>query len=162
MIIGESPSHTRPKGQEDVAFSGKTSRFLWDALKIANITRKDCIVTNLVEEKLPKGKKPTQQMIAENQQRLIDLAKKEDPVIIVPVGKLATEALLGRKVNMLEIAGDFKKSKVLDRWMVPIVHPGAVGRNPKLKFDMERCALRTRVAADTVAKYESERHAIET
>jgi uracil-DNA glycosylase family 4 len=66
MIVGESPSKTRPKGMENVAFSGKTSFILWDELSKYNISREDCFVTNVITDFLPEGEKPTEELIQKN------------------------------------------------------------------------------------------------
>lgn len=50
MIVGEAPSKTRPKGMEEVAFSGKTSHILWDELFKYGITREHCFVTNVITD----------------------------------------------------------------------------------------------------------------
>lgn len=148
MIIGESPSHTRPEGKEDLAFSGRTSHFLWDALEAAGITRDNCYVTNIVDEKLEKGKKPTKKMIDENLPRLAKIVEAEDPMIVVPVGKIATEALINRKVNILEEAGTLLSSKKLNSHMMPLIHPAAIARNPKLIIKMRDCVKRLKIAIE--------------
>lgn len=63
MIVGESPSKTRPEGQEEIAFSGQTSHILWDELAHYGITRKDCYVTNVIINHL-NGEEPTEENIS--------------------------------------------------------------------------------------------------
>jgi len=141
MIIGESPSHTRPKGMENVHFSGKTSHILWDELRKHNITRDNCFVTNIVTKPCPRGTKPTSEMISEGVDQLAKDLKKVDPLLIMTVGKLATEEMIRMKVgSFTELAGrilgppDWPK-----KWIVPCIHPAAVARNPELKKLFEDC-----------------------
>jgi DNA polymerase len=137
MIIGESPSHTRPNGKENVHFSGRTSHILWEELKEYGITRKHCIVTNTVEDKLPKGKKPTPSMIEENRERIAKLIKEEKPNVIMTMGKVASQALLEHDVYIKSQSGVPFYSDKYNNWIVPILHPSAVARDPNLKDKFE-------------------------
>lgn len=138
MIIGESPSHTRPKGMEDVHFSGRTSHILWDELRKYDITRDDCFVTNIVTKPCPRGTKPTREMISKGIDKLAKDLKKVKPLLIITVGKFATEQMLRIKIgSFTELTG-----KILgppdwpNTYIVPCIHPAAVARNNNLKKEL--------------------------
>lgn len=133
MIVGESPSHTRPKGMENVHFSGRTSHILWDELRKYSITRDDCFVTNVVTKTLPRGTKPSDQDIKEGLVQLDEDINKAEPLLIVTVGRIASTAVIGKNINMLEESGQMFFPGELGVWVSPIIHPGAVARNSNLK-----------------------------
>lgn len=135
MIVGESPSHTRPKGQENVNFSGRTSHILWDELRKHNLTRDDCFVTNIVTELCPRGTKPTREMITKGMDKLRKDLKEVDPLLIVTVGKFATSEMIMMSIGnkFTDIAGKIIGHDWTGKWLIPIIHPAAVARNPELK-----------------------------
>jgi len=134
MIIGESPSHTRPKGKENVHFSGTTSHILWDELNKHNLTRDDCFVTNIVTKPCPKGTKPTREMITKGMNKLSKDLIRVDPLLIVTVGKFATSEMIMMNIGIFtDIAGKIIGLDWAGKWLIPIIHPAAVARNPELK-----------------------------
>jgi len=141
MIIGESPSHTRPAGQENVNFSGRTSHILWDELRKHNLTRDDCFVTNIVTELCPRGTKPTQEMITRGMNKIGKDLKEVDPLLIVTVGKFATSEMIMMNIgdNFTDIVGRIIGCDWTGKWLVPIIHPAAVARNPEFKKSFEDC-----------------------
>ena len=139
MIIGEAPSHTRPKGMENINFSGKTSHILWDELKRFGITRENCFVTNIVDKQLQRGQKPSPEMIVANRSRLQREIEENEPLLILAVGKTAAEAILDREISVVGSAGEILECKRYNRWIVPCIHPGAVARNPELEEPFKDC-----------------------
>jgi len=133
VIVGESPSHTRPKGMENVHFSGQTSHILWDELRKYNVTRENCFVTNVVTKVLPKGVKPNREEIEDGLLQLKKDITREKPVLVLAVGKTAASAILGWDINMDSYSGNTLFSERLNIWVVPVLHPGAIARNPNLK-----------------------------
>lgn len=150
MIVGESPSHTRPKGMEAVAFSGRTSHYLWDELKKYDIQRKNCVVTNIVEELLPKGNKPNKDMIKKNVPRIFSLAKENEISLILTMGRLPTEALLDGKYKMRDAVGNIIPHK--DLWIVPCIHPGAVARSTLNKVLFKKSIRTAMFALEEITK----------
>jgi len=152
MIIGESPSHTRPDGMKNIPFSGKTSYHLWDELKKYNITRKDCIITNVVEKLLLKGNKPTNNMIKENLPRLYSIIKKHKIKLIMTMGKIPTEAILEQQIKMREVAGNIFYTKNEDAIVIPCIHPAAVGRSLVNKILFEKSIKNAMIILEDIKK----------
>jgi uracil-DNA glycosylase family 4 len=125
MIVGESPSKTRPKGMENIAFSGKTSHILWDELKKYNITREDCYVTNVITD--------FDESEEENEKRLAAEIAKQKPTIILAVGKKAAEKLIEKPISIMDVAGEILVSNKFDCFVIPSIHPAAVARNSNLR-----------------------------
>lgn len=162
MIIGESPSHTRPEGQEHISFSGKTAHFLWEALQDAGLPIRGHLVTNIVEEPLPKGEKPTKAMAEENMPRLLALAEQFSPDVIVTVGKTATEAILGHKVKLKEVVGRLQHSEDFGgRYVFPIIHPAAAARSKKMKSQIKANARELAAVLQAVHFNEPRRYSVE-
>lgn len=158
VIIGESPSRTRPPGMENVNFSGRTSHILWDELKKYNITREDCFITNIVDKLLPRSQKPTREMIAAERIRLQREIDENNPLLILAVGKIAAEAMINGPISVIDSAGDILESKRYNRWVVPCIHPSAVTRNKSLKLQFENCIWMAAHALEEIRIYERKRH----
>ena len=152
MILGESPSHTRPKGMEDVPFSGKTSHILWGELAKYGITREDCYITNVVVDLLPKGERPSDDLRKKNRPRLAKEISKIKPDVILAVGKIATEEMMMMKIgNFINLAGHILEAGDWPRaWIVPCIHPAAVARNPNLKSVFSDCIYAAVEAIKTI------------
>lgn len=141
IIVGESPSHTRPSGQENLAFSGKTSHIIWDELENYGMSRKNCFVTNIVADKLLKGSKPTKEDIDKNRTRLEKEIKECEANVILAMGKLASEELLRTKLFSFlnESVGSIIECPWVKKWVIPCVHPAAVARDKRLKKKFQDC-----------------------
>ncbi len=162
MIIGESPSYTRPDGQGHVAFSGKTAHHLWSALQEAGLSINGHLVTNVVDNQLTKGEKPTREMAKENLPRLLMLAKQYKPDVVVTVGKFATESILGHRVKFKEVRGRLKQSDTFDDYLVfPIVHPAAAARSKRMKSAIRADARQLASILRTVHFNDPERYSVE-
>jgi DNA polymerase len=154
MIIGESPSHTRPKGKEDVHFSGKTSHILWDELRKYGVSRDDCFVTNIVTKPCPRGTKPTREMVNEGIEVLAKDLKKVQPLLIMTMGKFASQEMLRIKIgNFTELAGQILGPPDWPNcWIVPCIHPAAVARNPQMKKPFVDCVWTAMEALKEIRK----------
>lgn len=133
MIVGESPSHTRPDGMEDVPFSGRTSYVLWDELAKYGIAREDCFVTNVINKQLPKGQKPTREDIDAGINRLSGEIGVVRPLLILCLGKLAASEVIGYPIEITKRSGTLYQSEVFKYFAMPIIHPAATVRNKGLK-----------------------------
>lgn len=152
LIIGESPSHTRPDGMKNIPFSGRTSYHLWDELKKYNISREDCVITNVVENLLPKGNKPTSNMIKDNLPRLYSTIKKYDIKLIMTMGRIPTEAILEQQIKMREIAGNIFYTKDENAIVIPCIHPAAVERNLINKILFEKSIKNAMIILEDIKK----------
>ncbi len=142
MIVGESPSKTRPDGMQEIAFSGRTSYILWDELKKYGITREDCHVTNVITDHIELSQ-ITQAIVTKNEIRLNNEIDTIKPEVILAVGKQAVGHFLMTNDSMNALAGTISKLNVsgpsYKPWVVPCIHPAAVSRNPELKSKFADC-----------------------
>jgi uracil-DNA glycosylase family 4 len=145
MVVGESPSKTRPAGMQDVAFSGRTSHILWDELKKYNITREDCYVTNIITDHVD-WSDITSAIATKNEIRLNNEIDSFRPDVILAVGTQSVNHFLHTIQSITALAGTIHKLD-LERnggpkhkpWVVPCIHPSAVARNPELKNKFIDC-----------------------
>jgi DNA polymerase len=126
---------------ENIHFSGRTSKILWDEFSKYGITREDCYITNVVVDLLPKGEKPTEELRKKNRPRLTKEIAKVKPTLILAVGKIAAEEMLMMKIGSLtDLAGHILGPHDWPpAWIVPCIHPSAVARNPHLKPLFQDC-----------------------
>jgi uracil-DNA glycosylase family 4 len=127
MIVGKNPSKTRPAGQEEVAFSGRTSHILWDELAKYGITRADCFVTNVITDHID-WKDITPEITEKNRIRLEAEIKEQRPLVILAVGVEAQHYFGLRPYSGFPI--HYVQDKKRGCWIVACVHPGYVARFP--------------------------------
>lgn len=145
MIVGENPSKTRPVGMQEVAFSGRTSRILWDELKKYNIIREDCYVTNIITDHID-WSDITTAIASKNEIRLNNEIDTFKPDVILAVGTQSVNHFLHNTQPITALAGTIHELD-LERsgrpkhksWVIPCVHPAAVSRNPALKNKFVDC-----------------------
>lgn len=162
MIIGESPSNTRPPGQEHIAFSGKTAHYLWSSLQDAGLPINGHFVTNVIDRLLLEGEKPNKQMVKENLPRLLTFVRQYRPDIIITVGKFATESIIGHKVKFKDVRGRLNQSEIFDNYLVfPMVHPAAAARSNKMKREIRADARQLASILRAVRFNDSQRYSLE-
>lgn len=134
FIFGEAPGAT-----EDIKlrpFVGQAGIILRELMAVAGLFtgftphfgQSNCWLTNVVKFRPPGNKTPDETMI--NQVRRLLRPEWEavgKPQIIVPVGNVALQALLGRKVSILAVAGQLmtvQSEHYNEKHCVwPMVHP---------------------------------------
>ncbi len=139
FIIGESPSNHgyRP-------FVGPSGRILEELLLRIGIVRDKVYLTNLIKCKLPPGKMPKPKEIALCSPYLDQEIKIIKPKVIVTLGRLSTQYLLGKigKVfkSLSNIHGNIYRASILGirTTLIPTYHPAAIMYNPKIKILLER------------------------
>ena len=94
LVCGEAPG--RMEMDQGIPFVGPTGRILWACFKEAGIDRKDCFVTNVVQDApLGVGGAPTPAQIRAERDRLEAELKASKAKIVVLVGGIALKAVAG-------------------------------------------------------------------
>jgi len=134
MFVGEQPGN-----EEDLAgkpFVGPAGRLFDDALEQAGIDRSQTYVTNVVKHFKwePRGKrrihkKPNAQEVSACRPWLEAEIKVVKPKIVVVLGAIAAQALLGPKFRVTKQRGEFIKS-TLAPYVMATVHPASILRAP--------------------------------
>ncbi len=133
--MGEGPGE-----QEDlrgVPFVGRSGELLDQALSGADLDRKDQFITNVVKCRPPGNRNPTPtEMGACGHRFLYKQLELLNPRVIVTLGKIASEFLLGRDVRITKENGHlhFLADRTFSKNEPPIMtvfHPAYVLRNRK-------------------------------
>jgi uracil-DNA glycosylase len=134
LFVGEQPGN-----EEDLAgepFVGPAGRLFNDALEKAGIDRRQTYVTNVVKHFKwePRGKrrihkKPNSQEINACRPWLEAEIAVVKPKVIVALGAVAAQTLLGPKFRVTKQRGEFLESNLAPYVMVT-VHPSSILRAP--------------------------------
>lgn len=138
-FVGEAP------GDEEVEkfrpFVGPSGRVFNALLRCAGISREECLVTNLYDTKLTDNSVPAHRAAlgadgwstfhARNVERLRDELAKHSPVVTVPLGGTALQALAGSGCKISAYRGHPTPASppFSPRKLVPALHPAAIIRD---------------------------------
>lgn len=131
MIIGEAPG--TEEDRQGKPFVGRSGQLLDQMLGAVNLDAKaDVFITNAVF-RLPPGegskplRKPTSDEIQFYKPFLLELIRLVDPVVMILMGNVATEAILDR-TGITKLRGQWFEWD--GRWVMPMFHPAYLLRNP--------------------------------
>ncbi len=126
MLIGEAPG-----AEEDrlgKPFVGRSGKLLDQILRaVALDPERDAFVTNAVHRRPPQNRKPTPDEIAWYRPWLLEIVRLVDPQVIVLVGGVAVQSVLGEKRGITKIRGQWFEWQ--GRRVMPIFHPAYLLRN---------------------------------
>lgn len=125
FIVGEAPG--RDEDTQGEPFVGRSGKYFFNLLKEVGISREECYITNVVKCRPPNNRTPLPVEISSCSQWLDNELITFKPTIILSLGKIPTEKLLGRKVTMQSVRGKLEGN------VFPIYHPASSMRNTKLK-----------------------------
>ena len=143
LIIGEAPGQ-----EEDLAgipFIGRSGELLMNAFKSIKLEReKNFFITNNIFWRPPGNRKPTQEEMDSCKPYLIKMIKIIQPEVIICVGSIATQNVLGSQDTISNLrAKIFKEAKPLNfnGKIFAIYHPSYLLRNPSKKYEMYKDLL---------------------
>lgn len=132
MFIGEAPG--KKEDETGKPFVGRAGKFLNQLIEKSKINRKRIYITSVLK---CYTKKPTKKQIKACKPFLLKQIELIKPKIIVLLGKLAIETLLGKldKTNKIKkIHG--KKIRINKTVYLPTYHPAAGTRFPEIRRKM--------------------------
>lgn len=147
MVIGEAPG-----AQEEIKrrpFVGKAGIVLRQLMSFANLYTgqtpelgpANCWLTNTVKFRPPRNRTPTYEEIATGRYGLnMEWRAVGKPTLVIPVGGVALQAVLGKKVSILRHCGErltrtgTQGTKVI---VWPMLHPSYVLRSHSTKLQEE-------------------------
>ncbi len=129
MLVGEGPGADEDAQGEP--FVGRAGKLLTDILAAINFKREDVFIANIVKCRPPGNRNPNPDEIKE----CIPFLKKQielvKPKMILCLGLVAANSLLGKKLSLTKMRGNFF---VMDGVKVLVTyHPAALLRNPNWK-----------------------------
>ena len=135
MIIGEAPGKTEDKLQKP--FVGRAGKLLDDLLGRVSLDRTKVYITNVVNYRPDKNRKPTPEEINEFKKLLFKHIETIKPKCLLLLGATAATAVLNHKGPLSEVRGKWKNIKIMNSYfqVITTFHPAFLLRKPiKIKI----------------------------
>ena len=133
MIIGEAPGKTEDKLKKP--FVGRAGKLLDELLNRIHLDRTKVYITNVVNYRPDKNRKPTPEEINEFKKLLFKHIEIIKPKSLLLLGVTAVKAVLNYKGQLNEIRGKWKNIKIIDSYLevLSTLHPAFLLRQPAQK-----------------------------
>ncbi|MBW2029049.1 MAG: uracil-DNA glycosylase [Deltaproteobacteria bacterium] len=129
VFVGEGPG--REEDQEGMPFVGEAGRLLTRIIKAMGLERKEVYICNVVKCRPPKNRDPEEDEI----DACLPFLKKQiallRPRVICTLGRIAAQALLGKKFQITMERGKWYTLDGIP--LMPTYHPAYLLRNPSAK-----------------------------
>jgi len=130
MFIGEGPGE-----DEDLQgrpFVGKAGQLLTKLIEKMGFKREDVYIGNIVKCRPPGNRDPEEDEISACSPFIKKQAEIIAPRVIVSLGRVSTQALIGIKIPISKLRGKFYQLENIP--LMPTFHPSYLLRNPKDKW----------------------------
>lgn len=133
IIVGEAPGENEDKQGEP--FVGKSGDLLNDELSKNGVERDEVRITNTVRCRPNDNRDPRKSEIKNCFGYLENEISIIDPEVVLPVGRVPTQAILDDNASVTKIAGDVKSRLFngVSVKVVPGIHPAATMYDPSYK-----------------------------
>jgi len=131
MLIGEGPG--AQEDQEGLPFVGRA--LLDKMLEAINLNRKKVYISNVVNYRPPKNRRPTDQEIERYYPFLKLHIEIINPKILVLLGSTALNAIIGNEKVISKVRGKWLEKKIgnCDPYIITSFHPAFLMRQPDQK-----------------------------
>ena len=133
MIVGEAPGRTEDKLQKP--FVGRAGKILDNLLKSINLDRSKVYITNVVNYRPNKNRKPTPKEINKFKNLLFKHIEIIKPNCVLLLGATAATAVLNHIGPLSEVRGQWKNVKIINSYfdILTTFHPAFLLRQPNQK-----------------------------
>lgn len=133
MIIGEAPGKTEDKLKKP--FVGRAGKLLDELLNRIHLDRTKVYITNVVNYRPDKNRKPTSKEINEFKKLLFKHIEIISPKCILLLGATAAAAVLNHIGPLSEVRGKWKNIKIINSYfdILTTFHPAFLLRQPARK-----------------------------
>ena len=133
MIIGEAPGKTEDKLKKP--FVGRAGKLLDELLNRIHLDRTKVYITNVVNYRPDKNRKPTPKGINEFKKILFKHIQIIKPKYLLLLGTTAAMAVLNHKGPLSEVRGKWKNVKIINSYfdVLTTFHPAFLLRQPNQK-----------------------------
>jgi DNA polymerase len=133
MIIGEAPGRIEDKLQKP--FVGRAGKLLDSLLASINLNRSKVYITNVVNYRPDKNRKPITEEINEFKKLLFKHIEIISPKCILLLGATAASAVLNHIGPLSEVRGKWKNVKIIKSYfdILTTFHPAFLLRQPAQK-----------------------------
>jgi DNA polymerase len=147
LFVGEAPGEQEDR--EGEPFVGRSGDVLGEALRENGLARADVRITNCVRCRPPDNRDPTGTELSNCRGYLETEIGRVDPALVVTLGKVPAEHLLGRSVGITSEAGDTVRAELggEKRDILLSVHPAATLYDPGQRETFERAIERAATVA---------------
>ena len=131
MIVGEAPGRTEDKLQKP--FVGRAGKLLDSLLESINLNRSKVYITNVVNYRPDKNRKPTPEEINKFKKLLFKHIDIISPKCILLLGATAVGAVTNHVGPLKEVRGKWKNVKIINNSydILTTFHPAFLLRQPK-------------------------------
>ena len=133
MIIGEAPGKTEDKLQKP--FVGRAGKLLDDLLGYVSLDRTKVYITNVINYRPDKNRKPTHEEINKFKKLLFKHIEIIKPKCVLLLGATAATAVLNHEGPLSEVRGKWKNIKIINSYfdILTTFHPAFLLRQPVQK-----------------------------
>lgn len=148
VFVGEGPGAQEDSGGEP--FIGRSGTVLDDGLRTVGLAREDIRITNCVRCRPPENRDPHKEELENCRGYLERELERLDPDVIVTLGKVPSEHLLGRSVAVTKEAGSLEDVRIegTPRRVLICVHPAATLYDRSQEETFENALQRAAELAD--------------
>lgn len=137
LFVGEGPGAN--EDETGTPFIGRSGSVLDETLQLVGLDREDVRITNCVRCRPPDNRDPKKAELENCRGYLETEIDRLDPDVIVTLGKVPSQHLLGRSLSVTQAAGDVEEVRIGDvaHRVVVSVHPAATlyDRSQKETFE---------------------------
>ena len=133
MIIGEAPGKTEDKLKKP--FVGRAGKLLDELLNRIHLDRTKVYITNVLNYRPDKNRKPTSEEINEFKKILFEHIEIIKPKCLLLLGATAATAVLNHKGQLSEVRGKLKNIKIMNSYfdVLATFHPAFLFRQSNQK-----------------------------
>ena len=133
MLIGEGPG--AQEDSEGLPFVGRAGKLLDKMLESINLNRKKVYISNVVNYRPPKNRRPTDQEIERYYPFLKLHIEIINPKILILLGSTALNAIVGNKEVISKVRGKWMEKKIgnCNPNIIASFHPAFLMRQPDQK-----------------------------
>jgi uracil-DNA glycosylase len=132
MFVGEAPGAN--EDLQGIPFVGRAGQLLTKIIEAMGFSREDVYIANVLKCRPPENRNPEADEVAACSGFLQQQMAAVAPKVIVPLGKYATELLLGQNGPISQIRGKLFDLRGIA--VIPTFHPSYLLHNPAAKRDV--------------------------
>jgi uracil-DNA glycosylase len=132
MLVGEAPGEEEDERGEP--FVGRSGQLLTKIIEAIGLSREQVYIANVIKCRPPGNRNPEPDEVAACEPYLFRQIDVINPMVIVPLGKFATQCLLKTTDPITRLRG--RRFDYRGTTLIPTFHPAYLLRNPSAKREV--------------------------
>lgn len=132
MLVGEAPGEEEDERGEP--FVGRSGQLLTKIIEAIGLSREQVYISNVIKCRPPDNRNPEPDEVAACEPYLFRQIDVINPMVIVPLGKFATQCLLKTTDPITRLRG--RRFDYRGTTLIPTFHPAYLLRNPSAKREV--------------------------